>query len=181
MDYVINPGVSRFTVQAFAGGLLSALAHNPTFAVRQYAGTVQFDEATAAAGLTLAIQAPSLELTDDLSASDQREVERVMHQEVLDDTRFATITYASPPSATTVAPGGEGQYTVTMQGEMTLRGVTRRQPITARVVAAPGSLRAYGEFAVRQTDYGIKPYVAAGGTIKVKDELKCTFDIAARP
>jgi hypothetical protein len=42
------------------------------------------------------------------------------------------------------------------------------------------SLRASGEFTVLQTDYDIRPVSAAGGTIKLKDELKCTFDIVAR-
>ena len=34
--YRIDPGRSRFTVQAFATGLLSAFAHSPTFAVRDF-------------------------------------------------------------------------------------------------------------------------------------------------
>ena len=41
-------------------------------------------------------------------------------------------------------------------------------------------LRANGEFSVRQTDYGIKPVSVAGGALKLKDELKCSFDIVAR-
>ena len=41
-------------------------------------------------------------------------------------------------------------------------------------------LRASGEFTVRQTDYGIKPVSVAGGALKVKDELKFSFDIVAR-
>jgi polyisoprenoid-binding protein YceI len=180
VQYRVDPAVSRFTVRAFAGGLLSALAHNPTFAVRQYDGEVQFDGAQAA-GLQMSIQAPSLELTDDVSSKDQREIERVLHDEVLDDGTYPTITYESPPAATTVASTGDGQFTVTMNGDMTLHGVKRRQPITARLVAGQGMLRAYGEFSVRQSDYGIKPFVGGGGTIKVKDELKCTFDMSARP
>ena len=41
------------------------------------------------------------------------------------------------------------------------------------------SLRANGEFTLRQTDFNIKPASAVGGTIKLKDELKFTFDIIA--
>jgi polyisoprenoid-binding protein YceI len=178
--YHIDSGVSRFTVRAFAGGMFSALAHNPTFAVRQYEGDVQFDDQKVA-GLTMTIQAPSLELTDDVSSKDQREIERIMHQEVLDDARFPQITYASLPATTTVTPAGDGQFTVSMNGDISLRGVTRRQPITARLVVTPGMLRAYGEFSFRQTDFGIALFSGAGGTIKVKDELKCAFDISARP
>jgi hypothetical protein len=35
-------------------------------------------------------------------------------------------------------------------------------------------------FSLKQTDYRIKLVAVAGGTIKVKDELKFSFDIVAR-
>ena len=41
-------------------------------------------------------------------------------------------------------------------------------------------LRANGEFTLRQTDYRIKLASVAGGALKLKDELKFTFDIVAR-
>ena len=37
-----------------------------------------------------------------------------------------------------------------------------------------------GDFALRQSDFGIALVSAAAGTIRVKDEVKCTFDILAR-
>ena len=41
-------------------------------------------------------------------------------------------------------------------------------------------LRANGEFTSAQSNYGIKPVSVAGGTLKLKDELKFCFDIVAR-
>jgi hypothetical protein len=41
-------------------------------------------------------------------------------------------------------------------------------------------LHATGEFSVRQSDYDIRPVSAAAGTVKLKDELKLSFDIFAR-
>jgi hypothetical protein len=41
-------------------------------------------------------------------------------------------------------------------------------------------LRAAGEFSVRQSDYEIRPVSALGGAVKLKDELKLSFDISAR-
>ena len=38
-------------------------------------------------------------------------------------------------------------------------------------------LRANGEFSIRQTDYGIRLVSVAGGTLKLKDELKFQFDM----
>jgi hypothetical protein len=43
------------------------------------------------------------------------------------------------------------------------------------------NLHAKGSFPLRQSEYSIKPVSAGGGTIKVKDELRFTFDIVAHP
>jgi polyisoprenoid-binding protein YceI len=178
--YRIDLGVSRFTVRAFASGILSALGHNPTFAIRKYDGEVQFDpDAGDSASLMLTIVAPSLELTDDVSSKDRREIERVMHQDVLEDETYPTITYDCPPSKASVKKTGDGQFEVEMAGDLTLHGQTRRQPVTARVVASAAMLRAYGEFTAQQGDFGIRPVSVAGSMLKVKDKLTCTFDIVA--
>jgi hypothetical protein len=44
--YTLDPASSRFTVQAFATGLLSALGHSPTFAVREFTGEWRFTPET---------------------------------------------------------------------------------------------------------------------------------------
>jgi polyisoprenoid-binding protein YceI len=181
VQYRIDVGVSRFTIRAFAGGALSALAHSPTFAVRQYEGRVEFDpEAPSSASLTMTIAAPSLDLTDDVSAKDRREILRVMHEDVLEDDKYPTIVYDCPATASSVT-SSSGQFDVKLNGALTLHHVTRPQPLTARVVASPTMLRANGEFSVKQSDYGIRLASAVGGAIKVKDELRCAFDLVARP
>jgi polyisoprenoid-binding protein YceI len=178
--YRIEVGVSKFTIKAFAAGLLSALAHSPTFAVRQYEGEVNLDpESGAGASLTLNITASSLELVDDVSSKDRDDIERIMREEVLDTSRYPTIAYDSPASATSAKQNGGGQFDVALGGNLTLHGATRRLPVTVRCIAGAATLRAFGEFQIRQTDYGIRLVTAAAGAIKVKDELKCTFDMVA--
>ncbi len=53
------------------------------------------------------------------------------------------------------------------------------RPVAVDVTIAQRSdrLTATGTFSVKQTDFGMKPYSAAGGTIKVADEV--TFDFEA--
>jgi hypothetical protein len=48
------------------------------------------------------------------------------------------------------------------------------------VIINGSSVRAAGDFLIRQSDYEIAPVSAAGGAIKLKDEVKLTFDIVAR-
>ena len=47
-QYVIDAHASRFTVRAFASGILAAMGHNPTFAVRDFSGEVNLDPAAPA-------------------------------------------------------------------------------------------------------------------------------------
>jgi polyisoprenoid-binding protein YceI len=80
-----------------------------------------------------------------------------------------------------VSGSGSGdRYWVALNGELTLHGVTKSVPISARVIINGSSVRAAGDFSIRQSDYEIAPVSAAGGAIKLKDEVKLTFDIVAR-
>ena len=75
---------------------------------------------------------------------------------------------------------GEGRFNAAIAGELSLHGVSQNVTINAQVVVNGATLRGFGEFSVRQTDYDIKLVSVAGGTLKVKDELKVSFDILAR-
>jgi polyisoprenoid-binding protein YceI len=63
---------------------------------------------------------------------------------------------------------------------LTLHGVTRPQPLAAKVAVIGDTLRAFGSFTISQTDYDLKLVNIAGGALKVKDELKFSFNILAR-
>jgi hypothetical protein len=58
--------------------------------------------------------------------------------------------------------------------------VTNDEPVIARVAVFGEMLRASGEFTLSQTDYQIKLVSVAGGALKLKNELKFSFEILAR-
>lgn len=166
-------------MRAFASGLLSGLGHNPTLAVRDYSGQVSFTPgALADASLEFYVKANSLAVQDDVSDKDRREIERMMKEEVLEVARFPEIAFASKQVAGKQL--GDTLYVAKIDGDLILHGVTHRQSLSAQVVPADDTLRANGEFSLRQTDFNIKLVSVAGGALKVKDELKCSFDIVAR-
>ena len=178
--YLIDAKRSTFIVRAFATGMLSAFGHSPTIAIPDLQGEVRFNAGSPEdASLHLVIQAASLTVTDDISAKDRREIEHKMHDEVLETEGFAEVIYQCP-KASAVQKIGDDLYSAVLNGELSLHGVTQTQPVTARVVLKGDTLRATGEFSVRMSDYEIKPVSAAGGTVKLKDELKLSFDINAR-
>ncbi|MGH9504393.1 MAG: YceI family protein [Terriglobales bacterium] len=176
--YQIDGKESKFTVRAFATGLLSALGHNPTIAIQTFEGEAMVNpSAIEQSSLRIVIQAASLVVTDDINDKDRSEIERRMHTEVLESDGYPEIVYEC--SKLTASNTGAGQYWVALNGELSMHGVTRNQPVSARVTLNGDTLRAAGEFSVRQSDYEIKAVSAAGGTVRLKDELKFSFDIAA--
>jgi polyisoprenoid-binding protein YceI len=177
--YKIDADVSRFTVRAFASGMLSSFGHSPTLAVRDFAGEAEFNAGDLdKAVLRLKIKAGSLTVTDDISEKDRHEIERTMKQDVLETSQYPEIVFES--SKVSASKAGDGQYFINLIGELSLHGVRSSQPVSAQVSILGNMLRAHGEFSVLQTTYGIKPVSIGGGSLKLKDELKCTFDIVGR-
>jgi polyisoprenoid-binding protein YceI len=179
VHYVMDTRASQFTVQVFSGGLLSAFGHSPTIAIRDFSGEAQVnpDDLTRSS-LKATIKASSLAVKDDISDKDRREIERVMQQEILETSVYPEIVYECSNVAATKA--AEGQYSVTFNGDLTLHGVTRSQTVPARVALTGDSLRAFGTFSLLQTDYDLKLASVAAGALKVKDELKFSFNLLAR-
>jgi len=178
--YVIDSKSSKFVVKVFATGLLSAFGHDPKIAIREFQGNASFSPNGGAlddARVDIRIQANSLEVADDVSDKDRQDINHRMHTEVLEKESFPEIVYECTRVKTS---GSADRYWAALNGELTLHGVTHPMPVSARVVIDGDSLRAWGEFTVRQSEYEIAPVSAAGGAIRVKDELKCTFDIVAR-
>jgi polyisoprenoid-binding protein YceI len=160
------------------------MGHNPSFEIRKWQGEARFApdapyqaDAAEQASVRIAVQSGSLELSGQVSDKDRREIERTMRNDVLETSRFPEIVFeVSNPSIT---KGGEGYYWANLTGKLTLHGVTQSQQISAQVTVNDNQLRATGEFTVRQSSFGIKPVSVAGGTLKIKDDVKVTFDIVA--
>src|SRR5262249_45264120 len=129
--------------------------------------------------LELDVDADSLDLQDRVSASDRQEIEARMHDEVLETSVYRTIAYrAGVIRAETI---GQGRYRLNIDGDLSLHGVTHRQRIDAELTVFGDGLRLAGGSTLRISDFGIRPVTALGGTIKLKDELNLSFDLAALP
>ena len=179
LHYVVDAKASRLTVQAFATGILSAMGHNPHIGIRTFTGEVDFNAETSRAGrFRLSIKTNSLGVLDDISDKDRREIEKMMNEQVLESSRYPDIVYEAPTVTITRLEGA--LYSATLNGTLSFHGVTRNQIVAARIAVFDEMIRASGEFSLNQSDYGIKPISVAGGALKVKDELKFSFEMVAR-
>jgi polyisoprenoid-binding protein YceI len=177
--YILDVKASRFTVQAFATGMLSAMGHSPTIAIRDFSGEVDFNpETLQASGFRISIKTASLSVQDDISDKDRREIERMMNDQVLETAKYPDILYQAPSIAITRL--GDALFSAALDGTLTLHGVISKQPVNARIAAFGTTLRASGEFMLSQAAYQIKPVSVAGGALKLKDEVKFSFEMVAR-
>ena len=178
MRYRVDASRSRFIAQAFAKGLLSAFGHNPRLAIRSFEGEVEFDPAaTNAASVWIKARADSLVVIDDMSEKDRREIERVTREELLEAARRPEVVFQS--AIVTAHQTAENRFQVRGAGNLLLRGVTRELAIDAMALVEGDELRAQGGFALRLTDFNIRPVSVAGGLLKLKDEVRLSFDIVA--
>src|SRR5262249_3087591 len=148
--------------------------------VRRFAGRIDRDpKDLARSSLELSVEADSLAVVDEASQDDRSEIEREMNEKVLEVKRFPRIEFKS----TSLSERGSTKAgtEVVLEGDLDLHGVTRRIRVPGTLAKRGQELRITGEIRLKQSDHGIKPTSVAGGTIKVADEVRLTFDLVARP
>ena len=120
VHYVIETKGSTFNAKALAAGLLSALGHNPTIALPDFAGEIFLNpDAVEQSSLRMVINSALLKVADDISEKDREEINTRMHDEVLESSSFPEIVYEC--SCLSATKAGEGHYWVTLNGELTLQ------------------------------------------------------------
>lgn len=166
-------------------GLFAAFAHDHDFEVTRWEGRV--DRAAgdpSRATVTVTAAADSLrDREKGLSDGDREKVEaQTAGPAVLDAARSPEIVYRAEgvavpaPEASDRAPQ-EG----VLHGELTLRGRTRPVDASYRAERDGDGWRLKGKARFRQSDFGVKPFSGAGGTVGVKDEVEVTFAVTLRP
>ena len=158
---------STLTVLVYKSGLFSAFADNHVIRAPIASGSLSDDGALA---IDVKVRSADLQVVDPgLEAGRRAEIQaRMVGPEVLDVAAFPDIAFAS----TTIAPSGADRWQVS--GRLTIHGQSRT--VTFPVARVNGKYR--GEVTIKQRDFGIEPIKVAGGTVKVKDELKVQFEIA---
>lgn len=161
----IDAAHSTMTVHVFKAGMLSAFGHDHEVTAPVAEGSVD----AGARKVELRVEASSLRVVDaKTSDKDRGEIQATMiGPQVLDAQNFKEIRFRS----TSAEQSSPGLWTVA--GNLTLHGQTR--PVSVQVREQNGQYS--GSCKLNITDYGIKPVKAAGGTVRVKDEVQIDFEI----
>ncbi len=179
--YQIDQTATSVLIQVGKGGLFSFAAHDHEIAAPAVAGSIVLDQSDVTKSkISLEFDAKALKVTGKGEpAEDVPEVQAAMLSDrVLDVKQYPTITFRSNRVA--LVNKGADRLTLNVAGDLTLHGTTR--PVTTRVEVSlkDPSLTATGTTRIRQTDFGMTPVTAGGGTVRVKDEVDVVFRVVAR-
>jgi polyisoprenoid-binding protein YceI len=165
----IDTANSRVTVYAYKSGLFSFAAHDHEISAPVASGMIEDQDKLSVA---FTVRAAEMKVVDpNASEKDRAKIrEEMLGVKVLDSARFPEITFIS----TRIIPDGIEKWIVA--GQLTLHGQTR--PITLQVRRDHD--RYVGQVKIKQRDFGIQPIAVAGGTIKVKDEVKIEFSFITK-
>jgi polyisoprenoid-binding protein YceI len=178
--YTIDQASSRITVELTQEGFIAKLRPRNEVAVKNFNGKIQVAQNNESdVAVVLESEVSSLTNIDKgMSEFERKEFHNILHNAVLESEKFPTIKFASI-SVTDVQQSGEGR-SFTLNGDLTIREVTRRIAVPISVTVRDQELRATGEGRIKQSEFGIKPYAGGFGAIKVGDEVKVNFVIVAK-
>ena len=163
----LGPQNATLAVHTKRGGAAAKAGHDLTIHVTAWEGTLQVGEDHAATSVELAADATSLRVREGtggmqaLGDDDVANIHQTIDDEVLErrDIRFRSSRVEHSP---------EGNR-LTVAGELALAGETR--PIEFDLaIGEDGAIG--GTAIVKQTSWGMKPYSALFGALKVRDEVE---------
>lgn len=158
----LSPADVDIRVFTFKEGLLSTVAHDLQIKVNRF--EIVVDPVTCA--VRARIEAGSLEVVcamkdgredpGTLSASNKADIQDNIRKDVLNSAKFISIVFESTSVSDTA-----------VTGKLTLHGVTREIRLAVRQEGA----RRVGEVRLDQREFGIKPYSALLGALKIQPEV----------
>jgi polyisoprenoid-binding protein YceI len=167
----LGPANAKLTVHTARAGVAARAGHDLVIEVTRWSASLELDrDAPERTSLTATVDATSLEVVDGvggmkpLTDSDRSEIKKNMASKVLQTDRNPQITFAS----TSATPAGAGRLTIA--GDLTLVGVTRPVQLAVELDGDGGRVTATAK--IDQTEFGIRPYTALMGALKVAPEVE---------
>jgi polyisoprenoid-binding protein YceI len=165
--YQLGPEHGTLAVRTGRTGTVAKAGHDLHIHVTKWSGTLDDGDDPS---VTLDADATSLRVqegTGGMMALDDGDVANI-HQTIDDEVlKRHDISFRSTRAEKT-ADG------LSVTGDLTVRGTTR--PIAFELELAGGRVR--GTAVVKQTEWGMKPYTALFGALKVADDVRVEIDAA---
>ncbi len=184
--FLVDPAASEVRLLVYRAGPLARFGHNHVVTGRPR-GEVVAGASAAASGFRLELAAALLSVDDpaaraeeggEFSARVSDEARRgtrenMLGKDVLDAAAYPQIEIDS------ISLSGP-RWNPDVTARVTLRGATRELSFPAAVVQEGARLTVIASFSLRQSDFGITPYSALGGGLRVADRIDVRVRLLAR-
>lgn len=167
-SYSFGPHNGRLTVKTSREGLAKKVGHDLIIEVREWSASVNVGEDPSQTSISASAQVSSLNPTEGvggvkpLTDGDRADIRKNITQKIL------TSPEISFKSSSVKVSGNSA----TISGDLTIMG--RSQPVDIQLSEAGGSVK--GSFTVVQSRWGIKPFTAMMGALKVADPVQVEFE-----
>jgi polyisoprenoid-binding protein YceI len=178
--FPIGPEQGNLRISTHREGAGARLGHDLVIEATRWEGKVEISEGPSGR-VEVTVDGRSLEVREGrggarpLSDGDRKEILSNIERKVLHTDRYPTIRFQS--SEVQELRSNENQVQATLVGSLEMAG--RSAPATVQVTVEPDQvgIRAHAQARIRQTDWGIKPYTAFLGALKVADEVGIEADL----
>jgi polyisoprenoid-binding protein YceI len=173
--YEFGSDTGRLVLRTFRTGLGARAGHDLVIEVTSWQGSAQVDGPTSGS-VQVSVEVDSFRVREGtggvkpLTDSDRADILRTIREKILHTPRYPRIEFRS------TRVGGDRE-SLDVEGELTIHGTTR--PWSLRVQLNDGQVRAAGR--VTQSWWGVKPYQAFLGALKLRDEVDVELTATLRP
>jgi polyisoprenoid-binding protein YceI len=177
---------SELVVKVWKTGAASGLAHDHVVRATKFEGTASLEDPDRLESLSLSLKVDVASLVPDepevrkrygvtgpaVPEADQKKVkENMLGDEQLDAARFPTMSFTSTKLYR------EENGALQCLGKLTMHGVTKEVDFTITPKTGDRTMEGDAKLKLRTSDFGIKPYSAALGLIKNKDEIELVLHL----
>ncbi len=178
--FPIGPQQGSLRIATRREGAGARLGHDLVIEATRWEGTVEISEGPSGR-VEVTVDGHSLEVREghggarSLSDGDRSEIQSNIERKVLRTDQHPTIRFQSHEVQD--LSSDDDRVQATLVGNLEMAG--RSAPAAVQVTVEPGQdgLRAHARARIRQTDWGIKPYTAFLGALKVADEVTIEADL----
>lgn len=183
-EYRVDAAASQLRIYVFRGGTAARLGHNHVITAPQLQGHLKLPDDPKQAQFSLRVRFDQLQIDDPaLRAQTGDAFAGVRSVDDIDGTgRNLRKSVAADryPEVVVNSLSVAGDWPLLVADiAVTLHGVTRTQPVVLLVRRGASALQIRGSFAIRQSDFGIKPFSVLGGVMAVQDALAIEFELSA--
>lgn len=173
----LGPRSGTLLIKTARTGLGAKAGHDLTIEVTNWRGSAVVDAADpAACSVSVEADTDSLEVREGtggvkpLTDSDRADIVATLRTKILQADRYPHITFRS-----TEVTGAPESFRIV--GDLTICGTAHPVTVSGRLMGD----RARGSATVTQSRWGIRPYTAFFGALKLRDDVEVEFDIGLRP